>query len=304
MNAYDEALSKVLDNLLAQKNCEVVDDVLRQSMLELLRDRFREIANRTTNWANHAGRSQPSYFDVERTFGLLDIKVGDLKAICQGHSESKAAVVFPGPQTCDQDFHRGPQPLLSASKPREMACTSHIPDYFPPFPGAHTFKNTVMEQVTDRSYVAVRNRRAENELNTQKALNGFYLRCGPNLSLFESGQSDEIGKVLSVGPPKKPAFLDALMPRSQVFEKDIYESKEEITHAALLCPFLMEPKEQSSRQSSGNYEGEDVEMQEPRSNVELDSDSDEGEEVLAGGEGGDGMQDSDCEQEINWSQPD
>jgi len=37
MNTYDEVLATVLDNLLASKNCEVVDDVLRQSMLELLR---------------------------------------------------------------------------------------------------------------------------------------------------------------------------------------------------------------------------------------------------------------------------
>ncbi|XP_016989132.1 transcription initiation factor TFIID subunit 8 [Drosophila rhopaloa] len=285
MNSYEEVLYKVLDNLLADKNCEVKDELLRHSMVELLRGRFREIAIRTTNGANHAGRSTPSYFDLERTFGLMNIKVGDLKAICQGHSESAAVLECPEPQTCDEDFHRGPQPLLSGTKAREMGCNSHIPDYFPPFPGAHTYKNTVMEQVTDRSYVAVRNRHAENELNTQKALNRFYLGCNPKISLFENSQADNSCKVLTVGPPKKPAYLDALMPRSQVFEKDIYESKEEITHAALVCPFLMEPKEQSSRQSTGNYRGEDVEMQEPRSNVELDSESDEEGDILAEGAG-------------------
>jgi len=161
----------------------------------------------------------------------MNIQVRDLVAVCRGHSESEDVVKCPEPQTCDQDVHRGPQPMLCATKPREMACTSHIPDYLPPFPGPHTYRNTVMEQVTDRSYLAVRERHAENQLNTQKALNAFYLRCSPKLSLFESIQSDEVGSVLAVVPPKKPSFLDALMPRSEVFEKDIYEYKEEITHA-------------------------------------------------------------------------
>jgi len=38
MNTYDEALSKVLDHMLAMKKCVVVDEVLRQSMLALFRD--------------------------------------------------------------------------------------------------------------------------------------------------------------------------------------------------------------------------------------------------------------------------
>ncbi|KAI8040261.1 transcription initiation factor TFIID subunit 8 isoform X1 [Drosophila gunungcola] len=301
MNSYEEVLFKVLDNLLAEKNCDVKDELLRHSMVDLLRNRFREIAVGTSNGANHAGRSAPSYFDLERTFGLMDIKVGDLKAICQGHSaEAVPLLECPVPQTLDEDFHKGPQPMLSGTKGREMGCNSHIPDYFPPFPGAHTYKNTVMEQVTDRSYVAVRNRHAENQLNTKKALNGFYLGCSPNASLFENSKPDDSCRLLTVGPPKKPAYVDALMPRSQVFEMDIYETKEEITHAALVCPFLMEPKEQISRQSTENCGVEDVEMQEPCSNVELDSDSDgvEPGEVLAG------VGAQKAIQEINWSQPD
>ncbi|XP_017048532.1 transcription initiation factor TFIID subunit 8 [Drosophila ficusphila] len=278
MNSYEEALYKVLDNLLAAKNCEVQDELLRHSMVELLKDRFREIAVRTTNGANHAARSSQSFFDLERTFAMMNIKVGDLKAICQGQqeSESEAIVECPGAQTRDEDFHRGPQPMLSmTTKAREMGCNSHIPDYLPPYPAAHTYKHTIMKQVTDRSYVTVRTRHAENQLSTVKALNRFYLGCSPSISLFENQQGDDSCRVLSVVPPKKPAYLDALMPRSQVFETDIYECKKEITHGALVCPFLMEPKKYSSPQSTGNYRGENVEIQELRADVELDSDSDE-----------------------------
>ncbi|XP_043650976.1 transcription initiation factor TFIID subunit 8 isoform X2 [Drosophila teissieri] len=234
MNTYDEVLSKVLDNLLASKNCEVVDEVLRQSILELLRGRLREIAHRTSNWSNHAGRSAPSYFDLERTFTLMNIKVGGLKSICLGQPDSLAVVECPALETQDHDFHKGPQPMLSAAKAREMASTSYIPDYLPPFPGAHTYKNTLIEKITDRSYVAVRNRHAENEINTQKALNAFYLRCNPKISLFENAQGDGSGHVLDLGPPKKLPYSDALMPQSQVFDTDIYASMEVITHKAIL----------------------------------------------------------------------
>ncbi|XP_017080595.2 transcription initiation factor TFIID subunit 8 [Drosophila eugracilis] len=331
MNAYEEALSQALDELLAMKNCEVVDVVLRQSMLELLRDseypkkkskiaipinhrllkEIREIAVRTTNLSNHAGRTAPSYFDLERVFGLMKINAGDLKATAQRHLETGEVVECPAPQTLDQDFHKGPQPMLTASRPREMGCITHIPDYFPPFPGAHTYKNTVMEQVTDRGYITVRNRHADNELNIQKALNKFYLKSSPKITLIESGSGDVSGQVLAPGPPKKPSFLDALMPRNQVFDTDIYENKEEITHGALICPFLMDPKERRSDQSPGHFVGDDVEMQELHCNVELDSASDDdmvpvadgGMEVAAevgavGGAVGISMP------EINWSQPD
>ncbi|EDW95043.1 transcription initiation factor TFIID subunit 8 [Drosophila yakuba] len=266
MNTYDEVLSKVLDKMLASRNCEVVDEVLRQSLLELLRGRLHEIARRTTNWSNHAGRSAPSYFDLERTFTLMNIQVGGLKSICLSQPHSLAAVECPALETQDQDFHKGPQPMLSATKAREMGSTSYIPDYLPPFPGAHTYKNTLIEKITDRSYVAVRNRHAENELNTQKALNAFYLRCYPTISLFENTQGDGSGHVLDLGPLNNVPYSDALMPQSQVFDTDIYASMEVITHKALDCRFLEEPKLRISRPSSENHEGEDVEMEEPSSN--------------------------------------
>ncbi|EDX11373.1 transcription initiation factor TFIID subunit 8 [Drosophila simulans] len=262
MNTYDEVLSTVLDNLLASKNCEVVDDVLRQSMLELLRGRFREIANRTTNWSNHAGRCAPSYFDLERTFMRMNIRVGELKAMYEGQPDSLALVECKAPETQDQDFHSGPPPILSSTKAMVLASTAYIPDYLPPFPGAHTYKNSPIEKVTDRSYVAIRNRHAENELSTQKALNQYYLRCNPNISLFEETQRDGSGHVLDLGLPKKLPYSDALMPRNEVFDTDIYAPIEVITHKALDCRFLEKPKLHSSRPSPGNFEDEDVEMEE------------------------------------------
>ncbi|EDV52644.1 transcription initiation factor TFIID subunit 8 [Drosophila erecta] len=262
MNAYDEILSKVLDKLLASRNCKVDDEVLRQSMLELLRNRFRDIAHRTTNWSNHAGRSAPSYFDLERIFILMNIHLGGLKSICQAQTGSLAMVECPALETPDQDFHKGPQAMLSGTKARELACSSYIPDYLPPFPGAHTYRNTLIEKTTDRSYVAVRNRHAENELSTQKALNGFYLRCNPKISLFENTQGDASGHILDLGAPKKLPYSDALMPQSQVFDTDIYASMEVITHKALNCRFLEEPKLRGSRTSSENREGDGEEMEE------------------------------------------
>lgn len=163
----------------------------------------------------------------------MNIKVGELKAMYEGQPDSLVLVECNAPETQDQDFHSVPQPVLSSTKAVELASTTYIPDHLPPFPGAHTYKSSTIEKVTDRSYVAMRNRHAENELNTQNALNQYYLRCNPNISLFEETQLDGSGHVLDLGPPKKLPYSDALMPRNQVFDTDIYAPIEVITHKGI-----------------------------------------------------------------------
>lgn len=192
---------------------------------------IREIGIRTTNASNHAGRTAPSYFDLERTFGQMGIAVADLRAMCCSQRLPQEPVQCPRPMTRDDDFHRGPEPMLSETSVRELAGCSHIPDYFPPFPGAHTYKKTWMKKSTDKDYQTVRECHAENQQRAQRALNGFYLGCEPSISLIGVETKEESFKVLTQNPVKQMACVSGLLPRNEVFETDIYEVKEEITHA-------------------------------------------------------------------------
>ncbi|KAH8310197.1 hypothetical protein KR067_001865 [Drosophila pandora] len=236
MNRYDEALYKVVDTLLAVKECMVVDDKIRHQLVYLLRNKFHEIAVQTTNGANHAGRTSASYFDLERTFRLMGIEAADLNAVKQAYPPGRV-VRCSEPQTREEDFHKGPHILLSSTSKQEMASRSHIPDYFPAFPGTHTYKTTMMEQCPNKDYVSVRIRQAENQQNLQKALNGFFLGANPSTSLFSKAKEDTRFNLLEIDASKNPSYLSALKPVNQVFETDIYETKEEITHAGtILAP--------------------------------------------------------------------
>ncbi|KAH8343087.1 hypothetical protein KR059_004854 [Drosophila kikkawai] len=232
MNSYDKALYKVVDQMLTAKDCGLEDGFMRHTLVELLRNKIREIGTRTSNGSNHAGRPVPSFFDLERTFGQMGITAADLRAMIRSQGRIQHPVQCPKPETRDEDFHKGPEPMLTETNTRELAGCSHIPDNFPPFPGAHSYKSTLIKKRTEKSYEEVRQCHAENQLSAQRALNGFFLGCEPNLSLTGSTLTKEDSfKVLVLDPRQKVACVDALMPRSEVFEKDIYEAKDEITHA-------------------------------------------------------------------------
>ncbi|XP_017098322.3 transcription initiation factor TFIID subunit 8 [Drosophila bipectinata] len=312
MNRYDKALYDVVDSMLAARKCVVEDQQIRHQLVELLRNKLCEIAVQTTNGANHAGRTSASYFDLERAFRLMGIEAGDLKSVKEGYPPVKA-VRCPAPRTQQQKICRGPKRMLTATPKKEMAKLSYVPDYLPPFPPAHTYKGTLMEKRPNKTYVTARICQSGNQQGLKKALNGFFLNAYPSTPIFPKFEGDTKFNLLEIGTSQTPPYLRALKPRDQIFETDIYEVKEEITHESLNCPFLMEPKLKSSRQSGQLGCGEDVEMLQPLKNVELESDSEDEVEVErteakdgqdeTGTEPKDGLAEDSVE-EINWLQPD
>ncbi|KAH8339248.1 hypothetical protein KR074_008390, partial [Drosophila pseudoananassae] len=272
MNSYDEALYKVVDTILAAKKCVVEDQQIRHQLVELLRNKFRQIAVQTTNGANHAGRTSATYFDLERAFRLMSIEAADLKAVKEGYPPVKA-VLCPEPLSEDPKICRGRKRTLTSTSMSEMSKRSYIPDYFPPFPPAHTYKGTMMRKCPRKNYVWTRIQQSRNQRGLAKALNEFFMGAYPTTAIFPKFEGDTKFNLLEIDMSQTPPYLHALKPRDQIFETDIYEAKEEITHASLNCPFLMEPKLKSSRQTGNGDWEEDVEMLQPLKNVELESDS-------------------------------
>ncbi|XP_020817065.1 transcription initiation factor TFIID subunit 8 [Drosophila serrata] len=284
MNAYDRVLYKVVWKLLMTIDCRVKNRFILDLLVEELRIIIRFIATRTTNASNHAGRTVPTLFDLERTFrqlGFVAYHVRDTQ--CRSYSYRLGGPVkCPDPQTRDEDFHRGPEPMLTETSIRELPVSSHIPDHFPPFPGAHSFKGTSIKKSRKKTYSAVRKGHALNQHWTQSALNKFYLGSEPYLSLNGNHKAAEsIFKVLVLDPREKMACLDALMPRNEILKIDVYEDKDEKNPLASQCPFLMEPKMESTHQYDGM---EDIIMHVEPNVMEMDSSSDD--------------------DEINWSMPD
>ncbi|KAH8295648.1 hypothetical protein KR018_001395 [Drosophila ironensis] len=245
MDCYEIALGKVVNRLVEEKGAQIKDKVVMSYLIEKLAKNIRTLAVQTCNGAYLAGRSVPTYFDLERAFILLDIDLAKLRAV-KSSSYLRPAVNFTVPKTRDEDYHKVPQAMLNHTTQREMSHIPHIPDYLPPYPGTHTFRATWMELCPEKNYLNTRERLSTNRLNLEKALNSYYLGLGPKCSLFLAPQPDDQFELVKVTEPKRPAYMDALMPRDH-FLGNYGESKEE-TNAALNSPFLMEPKLERSLQ--------------------------------------------------------
>lgn len=255
MNPYEEILGQFVDRILAERDAEVESPLVHQKLVQLMQTKIKDIATSISNNGNHAGRTVPCYFDVERTFQMMGIQVEDLESIRNAQSQKPQQEVIPFStlEVRDEDVHTTPR--LDFVQERGHIHQHHIPKHLPPYPNPHTYKNNRMEVFTDRTYVPERERLAQNRLSTRKALNSFYLRTELKMSLFTESPGKSEFMVLSPNVPKKPAYLAALMPNDEVFDKNIYDFKDPPNDKALKKPFLKEPRVLSPN-SIKTFEGE------------------------------------------------
>lgn len=143
---------------------------------------------------------------MERTLRQLGVQVQELRTLRVASEVSQQSqqppVTFPASETLDEDFHHCPQ--VDIYQERSSRSGRHIPKFLPPFPSVHTYRNTIMEIYTDRNYVSQRERRAEHRINTQCALNGYYVRTRETMSLFIEPQRSteflgELGASYTIG---------------------------------------------------------------------------------------------------------
>ncbi|SPP85312.1 blast:Transcription initiation factor TFIID subunit 8 [Drosophila guanche] len=225
--------------MLDQKNIEVQDESVKRWMARQMGDKLSQIGTMTSIWASHAGRSQPGYFDVERTFKSMNITAGDLAAeVKANEGKPMPKIDFPVPET--RVHHTPAKPLLGATSAKEMVKHPNVPSFLPPFPGPHTYKSTPMVPNNKIDYVESREKMALKRRQEKDNLNHLYKRMKQTVSLFSepTGRFD----LLDLEPPKRPAYMDALMPRDQTYEIDIYGDNDPIPEQAPKNPFLMPPK--------------------------------------------------------------
>ncbi|KAH8415533.1 hypothetical protein KR222_002468 [Zaprionus bogoriensis] len=224
--------------------------MLRDKLVVLWHIRLREIAVSISSAASHAGRTTPCYFDVERTLKQLGVHGQELRKVRSAVDQAQAQgpiVKFPMFDTPDEEYHLSPQ--LDINQERGMRSGRHIPKFLPPFPSVHTYRNTMMDMYTDRNYVSQREKLAQHRMSTQKALNGYYVRTQPTMSLFTEPQNGSEFLVLTLKKPKEPAYQSALMPRDEIFDVDIYEFNEQPNEKSKVSIYLKEPQLVSTRPS-------------------------------------------------------
>ncbi|XP_030372954.1 transcription initiation factor TFIID subunit 8 [Scaptodrosophila lebanonensis] len=222
--------------MLKERDCIEENKMVRYTLLDSLRNKIITIAQITSSNAIHANRCVPSYFDLERTFKHMRIDAKDLEPIRYGKEPEISQIEVQETQMREEDFFKESPVMLGSRLERDSNTDIHIPEHIPPFPSEHTYKETTVVKQIHRDFVSVRERHSTNQEYINNALNSFYLRTQPTTSLYPKKQHDMRHLLVAAQPPKKPAFLDALRPCSQLFEMDIYESEGQ-TQASLLSPF-------------------------------------------------------------------
>ncbi|XP_034110856.2 uncharacterized protein LOC117572266 [Drosophila albomicans] len=303
MIGYEDILTRAVQHMLTEKNVRVDDERLLKRLVMTLHMKVQEIGKCISVSSCHAGRSTTCYFDVERTFRVMGIRVTDLKAI--RNASLKGHVTKPKTAT------RQPTNEVSLGSQRDIHDVGildggnhggrHIPRFLPPFPGLHTYQTTREEQVMNRDYMDERTRLAKLKRKAQKATNAFYQRTMPTLSLFKTRQRNERFKVLKVMKPNQLPCFDALMPPNEIldlriYDSSLYDSSEQPIKKGRMNPYLREPIIMRVESDDEEYEVVDEEWdvvgeeeveegeEEGEEEIEVEEEEEEEEEVEEEGE--------------------
>lgn len=106
---------------------------------------------------------------------------------------------------------------------------SYIPDYFPDFPDAHSYIRTPTQRQPISEYEAIRDKAASQKRDLERALTRFMAKTcesNPEHSLFANNASlNKFFPLISIRPSALP-FLDALLPKDQIFDDDDEQSND------------------------------------------------------------------------------
>ncbi|XP_022233859.1 probable splicing factor 3A subunit 1 [Drosophila obscura] len=244
----NEELKKVVEQMLKEKNLDATPET-RRILAYKLGDFIENIGKETRRNADCAQRAKVSYFDLEETFRKRKILGEELEKFVKDDEENAMARpanenVLPwDPKGNVGCAVKRPMELLRGEEdpPRRPP---NVPPFLPPIPPAHTWKKTYMVPPRhDKTYVEAREINAENRLQMTKNLQNFQKRTRPTVSLFgEVSSSDKRFDLLDIEPPKRPAYMDALMGCGQYYGTGEDEDDEKISPEAAKSLFLMPPK--------------------------------------------------------------
>lgn len=183
-----------------------------RNALELLTEMFQsvlfEMGRSTRMFTELAGRVEPTVGDVTMAFIDMGAKVdpAGLRAYSRRHNRP----MVPAPQTLP--YPKVPT-ILTTGKKRPLP--SYIPDYFPPMPDSHAYIRTPTHKQPITDYAACREKTSQQKRDLERSLSKFFARTSSCYYLFPENKS--LFPLISARPV---TYLDALVPRDQIFEED------------------------------------------------------------------------------------
>lgn len=198
---YRRLLKMVVAALCKQAGFDIADQIVLETLTEMLASYLVECGRSSRIMADLAGRTQILPIDVslaliEMGFSLQNFNISALR-------DTGGRIIVPGPR---------PTPSPSETKVIHVGKIRphppHIPDFMPPFPDPHTYVRTQPQIEYQSDYESARESAAVQQRNMEMSLVKFMLKIEPNIQLHAT---ETQLAVLKPQLESKP-YLSALLP--------------------------------------------------------------------------------------------
>lgn len=211
-NSRRKALAAAVANLLTEIGFDIVEPAILELFTELVQSCITEIGTSARSYCELAGRVEPVIGDVVMAFVSMGINCSSSAFEQYAKRPGRSVVSSPMPSVQPKQ-----PPTLSAGSKQNLP--PHIPDSFPPFPDPHAYIRTPTHKQPVTEYEAIREKSAIQKRDVERALTRFVAKTGEQHGLFASAENNNNFPLVGTRC-SEPAYLNALIPRDQVFDAD------------------------------------------------------------------------------------
>lgn len=189
-----------------------------QALTTMLQSLISEIARLSQSFAEHNGRCEVTPSDVFVALIDMGLNVESILKFDNKLLLKSVSKIFENKNSLERVPTQKQPDILHIDQTRPLH--SYIPSHFPPFPDAHSYIRTPTQRQPITDYETIRDKAASQKRDLEKALTRYVARtceANPDHSLFAGNSSlDKMFPLITVKPSNLP-FLDALLPKDQIF---------------------------------------------------------------------------------------
>jgi transcription initiation factor TFIID subunit 8 len=201
----------------------------------MLQSLLSEMGRSTRAFCELSGRTEAVVGDV--VIAMVDMGIDVDSIPVWGRDRKRSRIVIPNPgQAPAQPTPR----ILQAGEKKPLA--NYIPDHLPPFPDPHAYIRTPTHKQPVTEYEAIREKAATQKRDVERALTKFMAKTGGSSLAHSLFPDEQLCHLFPLVPPKPQSnpYLNALLPKDQIFEED--EEEEAARERAAKEPVKKVPK--------------------------------------------------------------
>ncbi|KAG8223069.1 hypothetical protein J437_LFUL002017 [Ladona fulva] len=218
-----KALVVVVSNLLMEAGFESADKQALETLIEMLQSFITEVGGSAQSYCELSGRTEVLIGDVVMSLADMGVPCWD----SGGGSETLQAYARRTARRVLPPLAMGVAPkqptILQAGSKRPHP--PHIPPHLPPFPDPHAYIRTPTHKQPVTEYEAIRDRAACQKRDVERALTRFVAKTGDTHSLFLTEDNNAFPLIACKSAPNP--YLNALLPKDQVFEEEEEEDRQQ-----------------------------------------------------------------------------